>query len=126
MVKQAAQKLKEVLHKSAPTQSRARISIHGDDTVIERIGKKIRCTYSWYSGRFKQVMTGNDLLGLVLTINGQILPLHLMFVSKQGRANTSKPELLIKMLSELKELFAQEGIDITAFPLTLDSWFAFP
>lgn len=124
MVKQAAQQLKEVLHKSGPTQSRARISIHGDDSVIERVGKQIRCTYSWYSGRFKQVMNGNDLLGLVLTINGQILPLHLMFVSKQGRANTSKPELLIKMLTELKELFAQEEIDITAFPLTLDSWFA--
>ena len=124
MVKQAAQELKEVLHKSVSTQSRARISIHGDDSVIERIGKQIRCTYSWYSGRFKQVMKGNVLLGLVLTINGKILPLHLMFVSKQGRANTSKPELLIKMLSELKELFAQEGIDITAFPLTLDSWFA--
>ena len=78
MVKQAAQELKEVLHKSAPTQSRARISIHGDDSVIERVGKQIRCTYSWYSGRFKQVMNGNDLLGLVLTINGKILPLHLM------------------------------------------------
>ena len=125
MVKQAAQQLNEVLQKSGPTQSRARISLHGDDSVIERVGKQIRCTYSWYSGRFKQVMNGNDLLGLVLTINGQILPLHLSFVSKQGRANTSKPELLIKMLSELKELFAQEGIDITAFPLTLDSWFAF-
>ncbi len=124
MVQQAAQELKEVLHKSAPTQSRARISIHGDDSVIERVGKQIRCTYSWYSGRFKQVMNGNDLLGLVLTVNGKILPLHLMFVSKQGRANTSKPELLLKMLRELKELFAQEGIDITAFPLTLDSWFA--
>ena len=46
MVKQAAQELKEVLHKSAPTQSRARISIHGDDSVIERVGKQIRCTYS--------------------------------------------------------------------------------
>ncbi len=124
MVKQAAQQLNEVLQKSGPTQSRARISLHGDDSVIERVGKQIRCTYSWYSGRFKQVMNGNDLLGLVLTINGQILPLHLIFVSKQGRANTSKPELLIKMLTELKELFAQEGIDITAFPLTLDSWFA--
>lgn len=124
MVKQAAQELKEVLHKSASTQSRARISIHGDDSVIERVGKQIRCTYSWYSGRFKQVMNGNDLLGLVLTVNGKILPLHLMFVSKQGRANTSKPKLLLKMLTELKELFAQEGIDITAFPLTLDSWFA--
>ena len=28
------------------------------------------------------------------------------------------------MLSELKELFTLEGIDLTAFPLTLDSWFA--
>ena len=28
------------------------------------------------------------------------------------------------MLTELKALFAEEGIDITAFPLTLDSWFA--
>ena len=53
-----------------------------------------------------------------------ILPLHLMFASKQGRANTTKPELLLKMLTELKVLFAEEGIDITGFPLTLDSWFA--
>jgi hypothetical protein len=124
MVKQAAQKLNEVLQKSDATQSRAKISIHGDDSVLERVGKQIRCTYSWYSGRFKQVMNGNDLLGLVLTLNGEILPLHLMFASKQGRANTTKPELLMKMMTELKELFAQEGIDITAFPLTLDSWFA--
>ena len=78
MVKQAAQQLKEVLHKSAATQSRARISIHGDDSVLERVGKQIRCTYTWYSGRFKQVVTGNALLGLVLTVNDQILPLHLM------------------------------------------------
>ena len=28
------------------------------------------------------------------------------------------------MLKELKDLFEQEGIDITSFPLTLDSWFA--
>jgi len=124
MVKQAAEQLNEVLPKSAATQSRAGISIHGDDTVLNRVGKQIRCVYKWYSGRFKQVVTGNDLLGLVLSVNGQILPLHLMFASKQGRANTTRPELLLKMLSELKELFAQEGIDITQFPLTLDSWFA--
>ena len=124
MIKQAAEQLNEVLHKSAATRSRAGISIHGDDSVLRRVGKQIRSTYTWYSGRFKKVVTGNDLLGLVLSVNGQILPLHLMFVSKQGRANTTKPELLLKMLRELKELFAQEGIDITEFPLTLDSWFA--
>lgn len=47
-----------------------------------------------------------------------------MFASKQGRFHTTKPELLLKMLTELKVLFAEEGIDITGFPLTLDSWFA--
>ena len=124
MVKQAAEQLHRVLSKSAATYSRAGISMHVDDSVIERVGKQIRCTYQWYSGRFKQVVTGNDLLGIVLSCNGLILPLHLMFCSKQGRANTTKPELLVKMLSELKDLFAQEGIDITGIPLTMDSWFA--
>jgi hypothetical protein len=113
-----------VLSQSAATYSRAGISMHVDDSVIERVGKQIRCTYKWYSGRFKQVVTGNDLLGIVLSCNGLILPLHLMFCSKQGRANTTKPELLVKLLSELKDLFAQEGIDITGVPLTMDSWFA--
>ena len=123
-VKQASVALKSVLSKSASTQSRAMIGLHGDNSVIQRWGKQIRLTYSWYSGRAKQVVIGNDLLGMVLTINGQIIPLHLLFVSKQGRANTNKPDLLLKMLKELKELFAEEGIDITRFPLTLDSWFA--
>lgn len=124
MVKQAAEQLKSVLSKSAATYSRAGISMHVDNSVIERVGKKIRSTYKWYSGRFKQVVRGNDLLGVVLSFNGLILPLHLMFCSKQGRANTSKPELLVKMLGEIKDLFAQEGIDITGVPLTMDSWFA--
>jgi len=124
MVKQAAERLKPILEKSPATVSRAGITVSGDDTVIERIGKMIRCTFRWYSGRAKQTVNGNDLLGLVLTIGGEVLPLHLMFCSKQGRGNTSKPDLLMKMLAELKTLFDKEGIDITAFPLTLDSWFA--
>ena len=124
MVKLAAERLRPLQEKSAATRSRAGVTISGDDTVIERVGKTIRSTYRWYSGRAKQVVNGNDLMGLVLTINGEVLPLHLMFCSKQGRGTTSKPELLVKMLKELKELFAKEGIDITQYPLTLDSWFA--
>ena len=58
MVKQAAEQLKQVLHKSAATQSRAGISIHADDSVLRRVGKQIRSTYTWYSGRFKKVVTG--------------------------------------------------------------------
>jgi hypothetical protein len=29
----------------------------------------------------------------VLTLNGEILPLHLMFASKQGRANTDNSQV---------------------------------
>lgn len=123
MVKIAAQRLEPVLKQSDATKSRAGITLTVDNSVIDRFGKMIRCTYSWYSGRWKKIVNGNDLLGIVLTINGVAIPLNLLFCSKQGRKNTDKPSLLISMLTVLKEEFKLLGIDITAFPLTLDSWF---
>lgn len=123
MVKQASEHLKSVSEKSAATKSRAGVTISVDNSVIDRLGRMLRCTWSWYSGRCKKVINGNDLLGIVLTINGIVFPLHLLFCSKQGRANTDKPSLLIAMLTRLKDEFTKEGIDLTAFPITLDSWF---
>jgi len=123
MVKLAVERLKPVLEKSHATKSRAGISLSVDNSVIDRFGKMIRCTYSWYSGRWKKVVNGNDLLGIVLTINKIAIPLHLLFCSKQGRGNTDKPTLLLSMLTLLKEEFNNEGIDITTVPITLDSWF---
>jgi hypothetical protein len=123
MVMQAAGHLKPALEKSDATRSRAGITLAVDNSVIDRLGRIIRCTYSWYSGRWKKVVNGNDLLGIVLTVNGFVFPLHLLFCSKQGRAHTDKPSLLISMLTRLKEEFAKQDIDITQVPLTLDSWF---
>ena len=123
MVKQAAAQLRPVLEKSDATRSRAGIALSVDNSVTDRVGRMIRCTYNWYSGRWKKVVRGNDLPGIVMTVNGIALPLHLLFCPKQGRANTGKPSLLISMLSCLKEEFADEGVDITSFPITLDSWF---
>ena len=60
---------------------------------------------------------------IVLTLNGKVFPLSLWFCAKQGSANTDKPSLLITLLTRLKEDFANEGIDLTTIPLTLDSWF---
>lgn len=124
MVKQAAEELKPILKKSDATKSRAGISLSVDNSVIDRLGRLLRCTWSWYSGRAKQVVHGQDLLGIVLTLNRLVFPLHLLFVSKQGRANTDKPSLLISMFKHLIEAFREEGIDITVFPITLDSWYA--
>jgi hypothetical protein len=123
MVKQAAEHLKPVLHKSAATQSRSGITLSIDNSVMDRLGKLLRCTWSWYSGRHHKVIRGQDLLGIVLTINKIALPLHLLFCSKQGRYNTNKADVLIFMLSRLKEAFDREGIDLTKLPLTMDSWF---
>jgi len=123
MVTMASEQIKPVLCKSNATKSRAGISFSVDNSVIDRFGKMIRCTYSWYSGRWKKVVNGNDLLDIVLTIKGMAIPLSLLFCSKQGRANTDKPSLLLSMLTTLKQEFELLDIDITQFPLTLDSWF---
>ena len=121
MVTQAAEKLKPVMSKSASTRSRAGATLSIDNSVMDRFGKLIRCAYSWYSGRYHKVIRGQDLLGIVLTINGIALPLYLLFCPKQGRYHTKKADLLIFMLKQLKTEFHREGIDITQLPLTFDS-----
>lgn len=121
MVKQAAEKLQPVLSKSASTRSRAGATLSIDNSVMDRFGRLLRCTWSWYSGRYHKVIRGQDLLGIVLTIQNIALPLHLLFCPKQGRYHTTKADLLIFMLTQLKAEFLREGIDITQLPLTMDS-----
>lgn len=123
MVIQAAEHLKPVLCKSDATRSRSGITLSADNSVIDRPGRMFRCMYSWYSGRCKKVVRGNDLPGIVLTVRGIVIPLHLLFCSKQGRGNTDKPSMLISMMTALKEEFGKHGIGITQFPVTMDSWF---
>ncbi len=123
MVKQAVEHLKPALSKSAATQSRSSMTLSIDNSVIDRLGKLLRCTWSWYSGRHHDVVRGQDLLGIVLTIHHIALPLHLLFCPKQGRYNTNKADLFIFMLSRLKAEFAREGVDLTKISLTMDSWF---
>jgi len=121
MVKQAAEELQAVLNKSAATRSRAGVTLSIDNSVMDRFGNLRRCTWSWYSGRYHKVIRGQDLLGIVLTIQHIALPLHLLFCPKQGRYHTTKADLLIFMLTQLKAEFRREGLDITQLPLTMDS-----
>ena len=97
------------------------MSLSIDNSVIDRYGKLIRCAYNWYSSRYHKVIRGQDLLGIVLTINHVAFPIHLLFCLKQGRYHTKKADLLVFMLTQLKAEFHREGIDITQIPLTLDS-----
>jgi len=47
--------------------------------VIDRLGNMLRCTWNWYSGRFKKVLNGQDLLGIVITVSGIAIPISLLF-----------------------------------------------
>ena len=76
MMKQAVEPLKPVLQQSAATQSRAGMTLSIDNSVIDRFGKLLRWTWSWLSGRHHDVVRGQDLLGIVLTINHIAFPLH--------------------------------------------------
>jgi hypothetical protein len=122
-IKQAAAHLKPVLHKSAATRSRSGLTLSIANSAKDRLGTLLRCTWSWYSGRYHTVIRGQDLLGMVLTINQMALPLPLFFCSKQGRYHTHKADVFIFMLSWLKAACDREGIDLTKIPLTMDAWF---
>src|SRR5262250_468365 len=121
MVKQAAEKLKPMMSKSAATRSRAGTTLSIDNSVMDRFGNLLRCTWNWYSGRYHKVIRGQDLLGIVFTIEHIALPLHVLFCPKQGRYHTTKADLLLFMLIQLKTAFLREGIDITQLPLTMDA-----
>lgn len=61
IVSQAAESIKQVRKKSRATQSRANLTLAIDDSVIDRVGNRLRCIWSWYSGRWKKVVTGQNL-----------------------------------------------------------------
>jgi len=118
---EAVKVIKERLSMSPATLSRARITISVDDTVIDRLGRVIRLTYSWFSGKHKKVVRGQNIIAMTVKVDDRIIPLCIRPVGKQGRANTSKPEIFREMLYQVLQFFKQAGIDITQFPITFDS-----
>lgn len=124
ILEKAIQEMKNYQSASASTRSRREASLSVDDTLVKRLGKTLSYVWAWYSGQLKAVRRGQDLLGIVLKIDGKILPLSLVWVSKQGRGSTSRPAVLLREMKRLKELFARAGIEITSLPISFDSWWA--
>jgi len=85
LVKQAVAYLKPGWHHSAATQSRAGRTLSLANRGIARWGTLLQCTGSWLSGRHHDVVRGQDVRGMVLTLNHIAGPLHWLFCSKQGR-----------------------------------------
>src|SRR5438105_715746 len=122
MMDVAIERLKQYQESSPATQSRRQATLSVDDSLVKRLGKAISYVWSWYSGQIHQVTKGQDLLGIVLKIGKEIIPLKLVLVSKQGNQETDKPGLLLKAMTALKASFLQAGIDITNLGVSFDSW----
>ncbi len=120
---QVKELIAETLTKSPATRSRMRITLSVDDTVIDRMGNLMSLTYSWFSGRHHDIVRGQNIIAITMKIGERVIPLCIRPVGKQGRGNTSKPEIFREMIHELVEVFGQEGIDLTDFPITFDSWY---
>ncbi len=120
---QVKELIAEVLTKSPATLSRMRITLCVDDTVIDRMGNLMSLTYSWFSGRHHGIVKGQNIIAITIKIGERVIPLCIRPVGKQGRGNTSKPEIFRDMLHSVLELFQQEGIDLNQFPITFDSWY---
>ena len=124
MEETALERLREYAEASAAGKSRRQASLSVDDSVVRRYGREVLSyVWKWYSGQSKSVVLGQDLLGIVVRIGPEIIPLRLVWVSKQGRAS-GKPAALKKALSDLKTYFEGHGIDLTQLGLSLDSWWA--
>lgn len=113
----------EALTKSPATLSRTRITLSVDDTVIDRMGELMSLTYNWFSGRHHDTVQGQNIIAITIKIGERVIPLCIRPVGKQGRGNTSKPEIFREMIHSVVELFQQEGIDLNQFPITFDSWY---
>ncbi|MEO0250330.1 MAG: hypothetical protein ABIN58_12565 [candidate division WOR-3 bacterium] len=118
----ALERLRSYQAQSAATQSRRQASLRIDDTVVKRPGSVLSYVWCWYSGQAKRVVKGQDLVRIVLRIGGEIIPLRLVWVSKQGRGSTSQPEVVLGAMAEVKEWFPQQGIDLTTFGMSFYSW----
>jgi len=115
--------IKYVINKSSATLSRMRITLCVDDSVVDRAGKLISLTYNWFSGKHKKTINGQNIIAITIKIGRLIIPLNIRPVGKQGRGNTSKPDIFRDMLLEVLDFFNQKGINLTQFPITFDSWY---
>jgi hypothetical protein len=123
MLEEATKRLKEYEGLSPASRSRRQASLAVDDSVVRRFAEVLSYVWKWYSGQFKRVISGQDLLGIVLRYDSQIIPICLVWMSKTGPNGKSKKKRLLKELERLKAYFAAEGIDLTRLGISFDSWF---
>ena len=119
----AVSEIKQIQAMSDSTQSRRCLTISVDDTVLSRFGKLLSYCYSWWSRKYDKSIASQNILAITLKIGQIVIPLNVRLVGKQGRGNTEKPDLFVSMMTDVLAYFEAEGIDLTKYPITFDSWY---
>ena len=109
--------------KSAATQSRRRITVSVDDTNLPRDAETLSYCSNYYSRKHNTPIWCQNVLGITLKVGNIVMPLDMRLVSKQGRGNTGKPNLVITMIQEVLDFLDTQGIDLRKYPITFDSWY---
>lgn len=113
--------LSDLAEKSASTISKAGASLQIDDSVLRKwMGHHY--FYSWYSGQYKKVVKGYDVVVVTLVIKGQVLPLAFWIMSKKG-SYTNRPNRAADLVSELKQEFKSQGVSLEKIPVSADAAF---
>ena len=115
--------IKDAESKSASTQSRRRMTVSVDDTNLPRQGETLSYCSKWWSKKHKTSIWCQNVLGITLKVGDIVIPLDTRLVSKQGRGNTDKPNLVIAMLQDVLDFFDTQGLDLRKYPITFDSWY---
>ena len=115
--------IKDAESKSASTQSRRRITVSVDDTNLPRDAETLSYCSNYYSRKHNTPIWCQNVLGITLKVGNIVMPLDMRLVSKQGRGNTGKPNLVITMIQEVLAFFDTQGIDLRKYPITFDSWY---
>lgn len=111
--------VKAIQEQSDATISRANISIQIDDSVLRKwMGKAY--FYKWYSGQYKKVVGGYDVILVSIVIQGRVLPLQFWLMGKTGPYK-KRPNRAGKLLEDLAKELKINGIDISKIPVTADS-----
>jgi hypothetical protein len=124
----ACQAVRDALAQSPAERTRSCVTLVLDDSVLKRFSKHLSYVWKWWSGQCHTVTKGQDLLGLVLVINGlPPMPVAVRLVSKQGKGRKSKPELALTMVEEFRTTLRAFGFsdeEIAQIHIVADSAFA--
>jgi len=112
-----------VSEKSAATRSRVCLTVILDDSLFRRYARQMASIFKWWSGAFKAVRKGHDVLGLMIEVDGQVFILDWVVVSKCGRKRKPRWKYAIEMLSEFERRMQAAGIDPALFGLAMDWWY---